>query len=71
MTRRIEIEWYHTETFTATVEVEDDFDLNGEDADEDLEEIICNFSRPEEASAFTGCTDRQITRKKEVSDDPV
>lgn len=66
MTRRVEIDWFHTETFTATVEVPDDFDPGADDADEVLEEIVCDMGQDELSLAFTGCTERTITSKKEV-----
>jgi hypothetical protein len=71
MTRQIEIDWFHTETFTATVEVDDDFDLAADDADEVLEEIITGMDQPELSAAFTGCLEREITGKKEVGSDQV
>lgn len=69
--RRVEISWWHTETFTATVEVDDDFELENLDADEVLDGIICNMDQAELSRAFTGCTEREITSKKEVTNDQV
>lgn len=63
--KQVTISWFHTETFTATVTVEEDFDLEAEDADEELDEIICGMSTEELSAAFTGCTEREITSKKE------
>lgn len=66
MARRIQIEWFHTEAFKATVEVEDDFDLGADDADEVLDELICNMDQAELTDAFDGCPEREITFKREV-----
>ena len=67
MSRSIEISWFHTETFTATVEVGEDFELENLDTDEVLEGIICNMAETQLSRAFTGCTEREITSKKEVT----
>lgn len=67
MSRDVEISWWHTEHFTATVEVDDDFELENLDADEVLEGIICNMAETQLSRAFTGCTEREITSKKEVT----
>lgn len=66
-TKRVEISWYATEAFTATVEVDEDFDLEGEDANAYLDEIICDMDERELSAAFQACTDREITSKKEAS----
>jgi hypothetical protein len=66
MVRHVEIEWFHTECFKATVAVEDDFDLTADNADEVLDEIICNMDQPELSAAFDGCTERAITFKREA-----
>ena len=63
--KQITISWFHTETFTATITVEEDFDIEAEDADEELDEVICGMSNEELSAAFTGCTEREITRMKE------
>ena len=67
MTRMVEISWFATETFTATVEVDEDFDPEAEDADEYLDEIICDMDQEELTAAFQDCTEREITNKKEVT----
>lgn len=71
MTRKIAVEWYATEHFRAELEVEDDFELENLDADEVLDGIICNMDQAELSRAFTGCTEREITSKKEITNDPV
>lgn len=66
MSRDVKISWWHTETFTATVTVDDDFDINADDADEQLEELICQMDDEEMNAAFTGCAEREITEKEEA-----
>ena len=66
MPKQIEVSWFHTEAFTATVTVDDDFDINADDVDEVLDGSICDLDQPELSAAFTGCLERQITHKQEV-----
>lgn len=64
--RTVRVSWYTTEHFTADIEVDEDFDLAGDDAEEILEDIICNGDFESSLSAaFTGTTDRQIIEKEE------
>ncbi|QOP66209.1 hypothetical protein SEA_DANIELLEIGNACE_69 [Arthrobacter phage DanielleIgnace] len=62
----VQVSWWHTEHFTASIEVDDDFDIEADDADEKLEEIICNMSGDLLADHFVGCTEREITEKEMV-----
>ncbi|UOK18418.1 hypothetical protein SEA_BRUHMOMENT_102 [Arthrobacter phage BruhMoment] len=63
-TRLVTVSWYQTEHYTDTIEVPADFDLEADDADQRLEELICELSSEEMDKAFTGTTDRQITDKE-------
>ena len=65
-TRQVEVSWWHTETFTALIPVPDDFDLEADDVDEQLEALICLMDDEEMNAAFTACTEREITEKEEV-----
>jgi hypothetical protein len=63
-TRTVLVSWYETTHYTDTFEVPADFDLNGDDAEEQLEEQICDMSSEQMDKAFNGTTDRQITDKE-------
>lgn len=57
MTKRIEVSWSHTEDFTHTFTVEDDFDLENRDA---VEELIADLDQQEMDEAFDGMPSRTI-----------
>lgn len=61
------VTWYETTYYTAELDVPLDFDLNGDDAEEKLEELICDLPSEQMDKAFTGTTDRQITDKEWLS----
>ena len=67
--KEIEISWYRGEEFSATVEVDDDFDPEGDEADEALLEIVNNMTELEIMDAYDGCPDLEI-RSKEWVDGP-
>jgi hypothetical protein len=62
----IKVSWWHTEHFEAEIEMDDDFDIDADDADDQLEEKICELDQDELSEAFEGCTDREITEKEVV-----
>lgn len=64
--KEIEISWYRGEEFSATVEVDDDFDLDDDDADEKLLDIVNNMTELEIMDAYDGCPDLNITEKEVV-----
>jgi hypothetical protein len=61
----VRLEWFRTETFSAEVEVVD-YDPDADDMEERLEDIIHNLDRSDEAAAFEGCSEFEITRKKVI-----
>lgn len=64
-TKKVRVSWQTTESFSADIEVDVDFDLNGENAEEDLLDLICNGDYESATSdAFDACIDRSITDKE-------
>lgn len=60
----VNVSWYHTEEFSGTIEMPDDFDIEADDADEEIKEVIANMDQEELTGYFDGCTAREITEKE-------
>lgn len=61
---QVHVRWFHTEEFSGTIEMPDDFDPESDDADEQLKEVIANMDNDEQTEYFDGCTEREITEKE-------
>ena len=64
--RSVTVSWYETTHYSAELDVPEDFDLGADDADQRLEELICDLASEQMDKAFNGTTDRQITHKEEA-----
>lgn len=60
----VRVKWFHTEEFEAVLEVDDDFDIDADDAEEQLLDLIANMDNEDLTEAFEGCTNREITDKE-------
>ncbi|QWY82823.1 hypothetical protein PP641_gp083 [Arthrobacter phage SilentRX] len=58
----VEVEWFRGEQFAGQVWVEEG--LEGDAFDEAVEDAIHNLSQPEENSAFAGCSEFDVTKKR-------
>ncbi|QWY81383.1 hypothetical protein SEA_RIZWANA_86 [Arthrobacter phage Rizwana] len=67
MSKEVVVHWYRTEEYSATFKMPDDFDLNADDADEDLLDQIGNLEGQELIDAYDACTELEITYKEVTS----
>jgi len=63
-TRKVRVSWYETTHYSYDIEVPLDFDVEADDADEILEQRICELDTADLDGAYTGTTERQITEKQ-------
>lgn len=63
----VEVEWFRTETFAGQVQMPEGYTLEDDEFGEQLEDAIHNLSAPEEAAAFDGCTEFEITKKRIIT----